>query len=133
MMKRTPLALLWFAGALSASVANAQCSLPCPANATDAEVGVGSAAFLVNPDGSTGYSISTGAVGQCQKVRLQMSIGYVPNGLSGSTAAFSGGRLVIRGAHGVFSQDVTHSGGAPIIAPQGDTIPGGAAVVRFHC
>src|SRR5947209_20051107 len=95
-----------------------QCTNACPPNGTDSGVGVGLSAFLINPDGSTGPAVGGTSVGSCQKLRLRMSISYVATGPSGgASVAFSGGRMVIKTADGVFSQDVTPVGGVPVIAP----------------
>ena len=117
-------------GALSIAASQqawAQCS-PCPANATDTAVGIGLAAFRINPDGSTGPALGTGTAGSCQKIRLRMSLSYVPIGPSGNpTVAFSGGHMVIVTTSGSFSNDVTPVGGVVKIAPLSETLPGGCA------
>ena len=123
---------LRLATALSFSISPyvlAQCAQPCPANATDCPLAIsGPVAFRINPDGTTGPAIGSGTVSACSKIRLRMALTYVPFGPSGgASAAFSGGRMIIRTPDGVFSEDVTPPAGIPIIGPLTDTGAGGCA------
>jgi hypothetical protein len=117
-MKRILQAALLLAATITTNT-YAQCTQPCPANATDVGFGIEINAYRINLDGSTGPAVGTGIVGQCQKIRLRMSLNYDSNGGAGGVvAAFSGGRLITTTYRGVFSQDVTPAGGVPVIAPR---------------
>jgi hypothetical protein len=97
----------------------AQCTAPCPADATDGPASIlGLITYKVNPDGTTGSAIGNGTVAPSDKIRLKAALVYSTPGLSGGTcAAFSGGHLIIRTADDSFSQDVTPADGVPVIGP----------------
>src|SRR5262245_17542360 len=93
----------------------------CPTDATDTAVGVALSALRVNPDGTTGPALGANPIGICQRIRLRMSINYLPIGPSGGvTAFFEGGTMTIRNSSGSFTDNVTPAGGVPLIGEPSD-------------
>ena len=88
----------------------------CPTDATDAVFGLEATAYHVT--GTNLSPIGAEGVSPSERIRIAATLFYEPGGFlfGGRGAGFSGGTLTISTLSGSFSQDVTPTGGVPLIS-----------------